>query len=109
LQPEQAVTTFHQVVWPPRERGSTWSNVSSCAWKRSPQYWQENLSRRKTLKRVKAGLRLASTYSFNAITLGSRISKEGLRTTVSYSCTIETRSRNTALTASCQHHSESGK
>ena len=41
-------------VRPPRLRGMTWSKVSSAV---SPQYWQVNPSRRKTLKRVKAGLR----------------------------------------------------
>src|SRR6202034_4887344 len=33
----------------------------------------------------------------------------GERTRVSYSLSTETRSRNTALTASCQDHSDSGK
>ena len=57
----------------------------------------------------KAGLRDCGTYSFNAITLGSRISKLGLRTIWSYSETMFTRSRNTALTESCQDQRESGK
>ena len=52
LQGAQAVTMFSHVVRPPRERGMTWSNVSSSAeW----QYWQQKASRRKRLKRVKAG------------------------------------------------------
>ena len=54
LQGEQAATTFSQVVCPPLERGITWSKVRSS---RSPQYWQVKRSRRKTLKRVKAGCR----------------------------------------------------
>ena len=41
-------------------------------------------------------------------TLGSFISKDGERTARSYSETMLTRSRKTALTASCQPHSESG-
>src|SRR4051795_8165836 len=43
------------------------------------------------------------------MTLGKRILWLGERTSVSYSLSTETRSRNTALTASCQHQSESGK
>ena len=58
LQTEQAATTFSQFVTPPLERGMTWSNVSSS---RSPQYWQVNRSRRKTLNRVNAGKRLGLT------------------------------------------------
>jgi hypothetical protein len=54
LQGEQAATTFSQVVRPPLERGTTWSKVRSS---REVQYWQEKRSRRKTLKRVKAGVR----------------------------------------------------
>ncbi len=54
LQGAQAATTLSQVVWPPLERGMTWSKVRSS---RVPQYWQVNRSRRKTLKRVKAGCR----------------------------------------------------
>jgi hypothetical protein len=77
---EQAVTTLAQIVRPPLERGTTWSKVRSCEGYGSPQYWQENRSRRNTLNRVKAGLRAAWTYSFKAMTLGSRISTDGLRT-----------------------------
>ncbi len=43
----------------------------------APQYWQLNLSLRNTLKRVKAGLRVCGTYSFNAITDGRFISMLG--------------------------------
>jgi hypothetical protein len=45
----------------------------------------------------------------SAITLGRRISKDGERTTRSYSETMLTRPRNVALTESCQHHKDSGK
>lgn len=54
--------------------GMTWSKVRS-SWE--PQYWHSNLSRRKTLKRVKAGLRDGCTYVFRHTTLGSRIEKLG--------------------------------
>ena len=54
LQGAQAATTFAQVVWPPRERGTTWSKVRSSS---APQYWHWKRSRRNTLKRVKAGWR----------------------------------------------------
>src|SRR5689334_24589185 len=43
------------------------------------------------------------------MTLGNLIVREGERTSVSYSDSTETRSRNTAFTASCQDQSESGK
>ena len=69
----------------------------------------EAIAQKKTLKRVKAGRRAAGMYSFNAITLGSRIVTLGEWTTVSYSERTDTRSRNTALTASCQAQTESGK
>ncbi len=51
LQGEQAATTFSQLVIPPRDRGRTWSKVRSPL---APQYWQQNSSRRKRLKRVNA-------------------------------------------------------
>ena len=73
------------------------------------QYWQVKWSRRKTLNRVKAGRRAAGTYSLSAITLGSRISKDGLWIVRSYSEITLTRSRNTALTASCHDQIDSGK
>jgi hypothetical protein len=41
-------------------------------------------------------------------TLGSFISIEGLCTAWSYSSTMFTRSRNTALIVSCHDHSDSG-
>src|ERR1700722_10759694 len=109
LQSEQAGTTLTQVVRPPRERGMTWSKVSSCDGKGSLQYWQTNRSRRKTLNLVKAGRRAAGMYSLSEMTLGSRISKLGLRTTSSYSEMMLTRSRKTALTVSCHDHRDSGK
>src|SRR3546814_40926 len=109
LQSWQAVTTFSHEVRPPRERGTMWSKVRSAAGRSSPQYWHSKESRRNTLKRVKAGRRSRLTYCFSEITLGSFISKLGERTTVSYSDTMFTRSRKTALMASCQDHSDSGK
>src|SRR6516165_1050308 len=105
LQHEQAATTLIQVVWPPRERGTRWSNVRSS---REPQYWQENLSRRNTLKRVNAGWVAGFTNVLSETTLGSFISRLGLRTARSYSATMFTRSRKTALIASCQDHSDRG-
>src|SRR3546814_2822193 len=92
------------ILRPPRERGTIWSKVRSSARKSSPQYWHSKESRRKTLNRVKAGRRSRLTYCFSEITLGSLISKLGERTTVSYSETMFTRSRNTALMASCHDH-----
>src|SRR6185295_3568222 len=77
LQVPQAATTLSQVVCPPRERGSKWSKVRSS---RSPQYWQEKRSRRKTLNRVKAGCVDGFTKVFSETTLGSFISKDGLCT-----------------------------
>src|SRR5487761_353283 len=109
LQPEHAVTTFSQVVCPPRERGTTWSKVRSWDGKSSPQYWQLKRSRRKTLNRVKAGRRAIGMYSLSEMTLGSFISKDGLRTTRSYCETMLTRSRQTALTVSCHDQSDRGK
>ena len=105
LQGEQAATTLIQIVCPPRERGNRWSKVRSS---REPQYWQLNLSRRKTLKRVNAGCVVGFTKLLSETTLGSFISRLGLRTARSYSATMFTRSRKTALIASCQDHSESG-
>src|SRR5262249_39845434 len=109
LQLEHAVTTFSHVVRPPRERGMTWSKVSSGEVCGSWQYWQMKRSRRKTLNRVKAGRRAVGMYSLSAMTLGTRISKVGLRTVRSYSEMMLTRSRKTALTASCHDHSDNGK
>jgi hypothetical protein len=43
------------------------------------------------------------------ITLGSLSRHDGERTSRSYSATMLTRSRNTALTTSCHGHSDSGK
>jgi hypothetical protein len=109
LQGLQAATTLVQVVRPPRDRGTTWSKVRSAAAWPVPQYWQLNLSRRKTLKRVKAGLRICGTYSFSAITEGSFISMVGELIETSYSETMVTRSRHTAFTASCQDQSDKRK
>ena len=105
LQGEQAATTLSQVVCPPRERGSRWSKVRSS---RVPQYWQEKRSRRNTLNRVNAGWVAGFTKVLSETTLGSFISRLGLCTARSYWATMFTRSRNTALMASCQDHSDSG-
>src|SRR5262249_5925406 len=109
LQGMQAVTMFDQEVWPPRDRGITCSNVGAEDANVSPQYWHVNRSRRNTLNRVNATRRAAGRYLRSATTDGSRILVEGLRTQVSYSATIETRSLNTACTASSQRSRESGK
>ena len=69
-----------QVVCPPRERGTMWSKVRSSL---VPQYWQANLSRRKTLNRVNAGCVDGFTKFFSDTTLGSFISKLGLCTAFS--------------------------
>jgi hypothetical protein len=66
-------------------------------------------SRRNTLKRVKAGRRSTGTNCFSTITLGRRISRLGERTERSYSEMTTTRRKNTAFTASCHGHSDSGK
>ena len=73
----QAVVTFSHVVRPPCARGMTWSKVSSL---RSPQYWQENLSRRNRLNRVKAGYSLGLTNCLSAMTEGSLNAVVGLWT-----------------------------
>src|ERR1700742_3043099 len=74
LQRAQAVTMFSQVVRPPRERGITWSKVSS---EPEPQYWQVKASRRNRLNRVKGGGRAWGTYCFSETTLGSFMAKDG--------------------------------
>ena len=68
LQGTQAVTMFDHVVWPPRERGMTCSNVSAEEANASPQYWHVKRSRRNTLKRVKATRRGARWYLRSATT-----------------------------------------
>ena len=68
----QAATTFSQVVRPPARRGMTWSKVKSLG---APQYWQENPSRKNTLKRVKAGWR-GGFISLRDTTLG-KVSRTG--------------------------------
>src|ERR1043166_5982729 len=105
LQPEQAATTLIHVVCPPRERGVRWSKVRSS---RVPQYWQEKRSRRKTLNRVKAGWVEGFTNVLSETTLGSFISRLGECTERSYCSTIFTRSRKTALIASCHDHRDKG-
>ena len=53
----QAETTFFQLVLPCKHLGTKWSKVNSLAEKLLLQYWHVKLSHKKTLKRVKAGLR----------------------------------------------------
>jgi hypothetical protein len=77
LQRVQAVTMLAQDVLPPRDLGTTWSNVSSCVACGLRQYWQANRSRRNTLKRVKGGRRSCGTYCLSATTLGRRNSQPG--------------------------------
>src|SRR4029078_12107976 len=92
LQGEHAATTFSHVVWPPRERGTIWSKARSVP---SPQYWHPNLSRRNTLNRVNAGCVVGLTKDFSDTTLGSIISRDGLRTARSYFATRYPRARST--------------
>src|SRR6202158_2171066 len=80
LQAEQEATTLTQVVCPPRERGSKWSNVRSS---RVPQNWHTNLSRRNTLNRVKAGWVEGRTEGFSETRLGGFTSMLGLCTALS--------------------------
>src|SRR5262249_3037912 len=105
----QAATMLLQQVWPPSARGTTWSNVSSPRTNCSLQYWQRKRSRRNTLNRVKATRAGGRTYSRSAITEGSLITIDGLRTTWSYSDTTEWLPFTTARTASSQLKIESGK
>ena len=109
LQGRQAATTLFQLVLPPRDLGITWSKVKSCDCLTAPQYWQENLSLKKTLNLVKTGDFLFLTYSFKEITLGTFIENPGDLTTSSYSETIFTLSRNTAFIVSCHDQSDNGK
>ena len=62
-----------------------------------------------TLNLVKTGDFLFLTYSFKEITLGTFIENPGDLTTSSYSETIFTLSRNTALIVSCHDQSDNGK
>ncbi len=52
---------------------------------------------------------LVTFCGFSAITLGRRRDMLGEWTTLSYSGTMLTRSRNTALTVSCYDHRDNGK
>ncbi len=60
------------------------------------------------MNRVKAGLRLGCTKVLSETTLGRFIDNDGLCTAISYSETMLTRSRKTALIVSCHDHSDSG-
>src|SRR5258708_33157300 len=96
LQTEQAATTLIQVVCPPRERGTRWSKVRSSS---APQYWQANLSGRKTLDRGGAGGVGGVPKGLRDTTLGSFISKPGRRTALSDNRTMLCSSRRAALLA----------
>ena len=80
LHAEQAVTTLSQLVSPPFDLGNKWSKVNSSL---LPQYWQENLSLKKTLNLVKLGFDLRNNIIFNAITLGNFMLNDGLLTVLS--------------------------
>ena len=54
LQEWQQATRFSQVDEPPRERGMTWSSVSSPAARTVPQYWQVLRSRSRMFLRDRA-------------------------------------------------------
>jgi len=54
LQSWQQATRFSQVERPPRERGTTWSRVSSLAVSTMPQYWQALRSRSRMFLRESA-------------------------------------------------------
>src|SRR4030067_76010 len=47
----QLQTMFSHVVFPPRERGITWSRFNSFVGNTFPQYWHAFLSRPKILRR----------------------------------------------------------
>ena len=105
LHGEQAVTTLSQVVCPPLERGDHMIEgeiVMRAAILAGEAVAQEDVEPREggNPRRLHIGLERHDA--------GQRNSKEGLRTTRSYSDTMLTRSRNTALIASCQLHSDSG-
>ena len=66
------------------------------------------LSLRKTLNLVKAGRLSQCTYRLSEITLGILTFTEGEETSSSYSATIWTRDRKTALMASCHEIRDRG-
>src|SRR5205085_11951136 len=51
LQARQQATRLSQLESPPRERGTTWSSVSSVGGNTLPQYWQVLWSRRRMFLR----------------------------------------------------------
>src|SRR5229473_1441452 len=79
LQGWQQATRFSQVEAPPRERGTTWSRVSSLEGRTSPQYWQVLRSRSRMFLRESArvwcGMR---RYSRSRITEGTRIARRAI-------------------------------
>jgi len=88
-----------------RRRGDTSENLIGLLERRLDAV----VYRMKFVPTVFAGRRAIGMYSLSAITEGSLISHRGERTARSYSETTLTRSRKTAFTLSCQHHSDSGK
>src|SRR5579864_4716165 len=74
LQLWQHATRFSHVDVPPRERGITWSSVSSAAFRAEPQYWQVLRSRSRMFLRESArvwcGMR---RYSSRRMTEGTRM------------------------------------
>ena len=93
---------------PPFGRGVTWSRSNHLLAILS-QYWQVNVSRKNTLKRVNAASGFIGIYSFKAITDGKGIVRDGELIISSYSVIIVARSRNTAFMLSCHDQSDNGK
>ena len=106
---KQEDTTLFQLVDPPFALDTTWSNVSSDALNLRSQYWHLKWSLRNKLNLVKGILFFSGIYFFNEITLGNFIEKLEELTLLSYSATIFTLSKNTALTVSCHPHKDKGK
>ena len=91
---EHAVMTFSQLVFPPRDLATIWSNVKlSLLW----QYWHLNPSLKKTLKRVNAGFLEQTINCFNEITLGILNDIDGDLTISLYSETTLTFSKKLLL------------
>ena len=106
---KQADTTFSQSDKPPFALETTWSKVSSDALNFTSQYWHLKWSLRNKLNLVKGILFFRGIYFFKEITLGNFIEKLEEWTLSSYSATIFTLSKNTALIVSCQPHKDKGK
>ena len=72
------------------------------------EYWMPFTPNRDFKRDPKMVVRAEGMYSRSAMTLGSFMVRVGDRTSCSYSLSTETRSRNTAFTASCQDQSDNG-